>query len=234
VVNVLLFAFLQAPLWSQYKFLLLGIFALGIVGGIGFRTLRARAWPGAFVVLTAFLLPFALDCLHKANDWKDTSVAFRESGITLDHADPAQRQLDTWMRSGTDRRAVFIDTDLGVPVYGQRALYVALPQQEQVKALSTRGGDGYALDPRVILKVVDGCPGDLVDRRMETATRLLAGTPPTEADLAAIAAAGPRAYLVLRPPATGAARARLAFPVVFENAAATVLELRGDVLAKTR
>jgi hypothetical protein len=234
VVNLLLFAFLQAPLWSQYKFLLLGIFAVGIVGGLGFRTLRERAWPAAFVVLTVFLLPFALDCLHKASDWKDAASTFLESGLSLDHADPAQRQLDAWIRTGTDPRAVFIDTELGLPVYGQRALYVALPEQEQVKALSTRGGDGYALDPRVILKIVDGAPGDLVDRRMETATRLLAGAPPTQADLAAIAAAGPRAYLVLRPRATGAARARLAFPVVFENAAATVVELHREELTETR
>jgi hypothetical protein len=225
-LNVLLFAVLSAPLWSQYKFLLLGVVALGIVGGIGFRELHERTWPVALAVLAVFLVPFALDCVHKANDWNGAAGVFRESGVALDHSDPARRELDTWMREKTHPRAVFIDADLGVPVYGQRALYVALPDQEPVKALTTQGGDGYALDPRIILKIVDGYAGDLVDRRQQTAARLLSGQPPTDADLRVIAAAGPRAYLVLRSSAPGTAdRPRLPFPVAFSNAAATVLEV---------
>ncbi len=121
---------------------------------------------------------------------------------------------------------MFVDTDLGLPVYAQRALYVALPEQEELKELTTRGGDGYALDPRIILKDVEGYPGDLIDRRLQVAARLLSGAEPSPADLAAVSAAGPHAYLVLRPgPADAARTRRTPFPVVFENSAATVVEL---------
>ncbi len=225
-MNVLFFAFLLVPLWSQYKFLLLGVFALGIVGGIAFRALHARAWPVALVVLTLFLLPFGLDCVHKARDWNDAPRVFRESGVTLEHRDPAERDLYGWMRMQTHPRAVFVDTDLGLPVYAQRALYVALPEQEELKELTARGGDGYTLDPRIILKDVDGYPGDLVERRQKVASRLLSGAEPGPADLAAVNAAGPHAYLVLRPgPADAVRTRRTPFPVVFQNSAATVVEL---------
>ena len=61
--------------------------------------------------------------------------------------------------------------------------------------------------------------------------RLLAPTGRTlwvasESDLDAVTASGPQAYLVLRPGTADAARARQTrLPVVFENSAATVLEL---------
>ncbi len=226
VMNLLLFAFLLAPLWSQHNFLLLAVFALGIVGGMAFRALRERAWPAALVVLTLFLLPFALDCVHKARDWNDAPRVFRESGVALEHKDPAQRDLYRWIRMETHPRAVFVDTELGLPVYGQRALYVALPKQDEIKAMTTQGGDGYAFDPRIFMKVVDGYAADLVDRRLQIAARLLSGEAPTAADLAAVTASGPHAYLVLRPGSADADRARRKLlPVVFENPAATVIEL---------
>jgi hypothetical protein len=232
VMNVLLFAFVLAPLWSQYKFLLLAIFAFGIVGGVAFRRLRERAWPVALAVLTLFLLPFGLDCVHKARDWNTAPRVFREAGVALEHQEPALRDLDRWTRASSDPRSVFVDTDLGLPAYGQRALYVALPRQEALDALNARAGvpatgDGYTLDPRLFLRDVDGYPADLVDQRQQVAARLLSGEEPSRADLAAVAATGPRAFLVLRTAAArAAARTRsTSLPVVFENSAATVFEL---------
>ena len=113
-----------------------------------------------------------------------------------------------------------------MPVYGQRALYVALPNQEKLKEITTKGGDGYSFDPRIFMKIVDGYPADLVDRRLQIAARLLSGAEPTAADIADVAASGPAAYLVLRTGTGDPARARpSSLPVVFENAAATVLKL---------
>ena len=83
------------------------------------------------------------------------------------------------MRRETDLRAVFVDTDLGLPVYGQRALYVALPKREKFNEITTKGGDGYSFDPRIFMKIVDGYSADLVDRRFQIAARLLSGAEPT-------------------------------------------------------
>jgi hypothetical protein len=225
-MNMLLFAFVLVPLWSQYKFLLLGIFALGIVGGIALRTLHECSWPMAFAVVTLLLLPFGLDCVHKARDWEGTPRTFRESGTVLLHTEAAQDSLYHWIRTATDPRAVFVDSDLGLPAYGQRALYVALPPQEEMKELATQGGDGYALDLRIILKDIDGYAADLVDRRIATARRLLSGEGWTD-DVAAVNATGPEAYLVLRPDASGATPSpRIPLAVVYRSSAATVLRLR--------
>lgn len=229
-LNVLLFTFLLAPLWSQYKFLLLGVFAFGIVGGTALRALRARAWPVALAVLTVFLLPFSLDCVHKARDWNAAPRVYREAGIALEHTDPAWHQLYTWMRTATHPRAVFVDTDLGVPVYGQRALYVAVPAQAELVAVEEQSavplpGDGYTLDPRIFLKEIDGYPARLVDRRAEIAARLLSGQGDAAADAADVASSGPEAYLVLRPGSTAAQGHLAGFPVAFENPVATVIRL---------
>ncbi len=225
-MNIALFAFLLAPLWSQHNFLLLAVFAVGIVGGIAFQALYRRSFSAALAVLALFVIPFSLDCIHKAKDWEDAPRVFREEGIALEHTDPSERDLYRWMRTETDPRAVFVDRELGLPVFGQRALFVALPKQKEMKALTTSGGDGYALDPRIFMKIVDGYPEKLVDQRLEIAERILAGKAPTPSDLAAIAAAGPRAYLVLRPGSTDAARPQATtLPVVFTNPAATVVEL---------
>ena len=230
LMNLLLFAILLAPLWSQHNFLLLAVFATGIVGGIALRALRERAWPAAFAVFTVFLLPFGLDCVHKARDWNDAPRVFHESGSALEHNDPAQRELYAWMRRETDLRAVFVDTDLGLPVYGQRALYVALPKREKFNEITTKGGDGYSFDPRIFMKIVDGYPADLVDRRLQIAARLLSGAEPTATDIADVAASGPAAYLVLRTGSGDPARARPgSLPVAFENPAATVLRLPRSV-----
>jgi hypothetical protein len=231
-VNVLLFTFLLAPLWSQYKFLLLAVFALGIVGGVAFRALHARSWPVALAVLSLFLLPFGLDCVHKARDWSAAPRVYRDAGMALEHDDPARRELDRWMRTATHPRAVFVDTDLAVPVYGQRALYVAMPRREHLVPIEEQAGvplpgDGYTLDPRIFIKDVDGYPAALVDRREEVAARLLSGQEYADDDVADVAACGPEAYLVLRPGSSGVDRARTGrFPVVFDNAAATVVALR--------
>jgi hypothetical protein len=160
------------------------------------------------------------------NDWDDAPRVFREAGVTLEHTDPAERDLYRWVRTQTDPRAVFVDRELGLPVFGQRALFVALPKHKEMKALTADGGDGYALDPRIFMKIVDGYPEALVDQRLEIAERILAGATPAPSDLAVIAAAGPRAYLVLRPGSTDAVRLQdTALPVVFTNPAATVFEL---------
>jgi hypothetical protein len=225
-VNLVLFAILVAPLWSQHNFLLLAVFATGIVGGTAFRALRLRAWPVALALLSVLLIPFSLDCIHKAWDWKDASTEYLESGSVFEHRDPHQRSLYAWMRTNTDRRSFFVDADMGLPVFGQRALFVALPRQEELKSLSTTSVDGYALDPRLFLKIVDGYPETTVDRRMDIARRLLARETPTSADLAELSAAGPRAYLVLRLDSPGATPSHSQpYPVVFHNPAATVLEL---------
>jgi hypothetical protein len=225
-MNLVLFAFLLAPLWSQHNFLLLAVFAFGIVGGIAFQALYRRSFLAAGALLALFLVPFSLDTIHKLEDWQEAPRVFREEGTALEHTDPAERDLYRWMREQTNSRAVFIDRELGLPVFGQRALFVAVPRQKEMKALTTDGGDGYALDARVFMKIVDGYAEDLVDQRLEIAERLLAGEAPTPSDLAAIAAAGPRAYLVRRPGSTSAVRSQETTPgVVFANPAATVFEL---------
>jgi hypothetical protein len=183
-------------------------------------------------VLSLFLLPFGLDSVHKARDWNMAPRVYREAGMALEHDDPARRELDRWMRTATHPRAVFVDTDLGVPVYGQRALYVAMPKQAHLVAIEEQAGvplpgDGYTLDPRIFMKDVDGYPAALVDRREAVAARLLSGQEYAAADVADVAACGPEAYLVLRSESSGVGRSDTGgFPVVFENAAATVVALR--------
>lgn len=224
-MNLLGFAALLAPLWSQHNFLLLAIFALGLVGGTALRALYLRSWPVALAVLALLLVPFSLDGIHKARDWNHVPRTLQESGPALEPLDPDQRALYAWMRTRTDPRAVFVDTDLALPVYGQRALYVALPKTEAFVPLAMTLGNGYTLDPRLFMQVVDGYPGNLVDRRLRVAKALLAGESLAPADLADLTSAGSHAYLVLRSPFPEPAKPTT-FPIAFQNPAATVIEIK--------
>ncbi|MBN2371752.1 MAG: hypothetical protein JXO72_14815 [Vicinamibacteria bacterium] len=226
VMNLLFFTFLWAPLWSQYKYLLLGVFGLGILGGVAFQALWARSWRVALPVFSLFLLPFGLDCVHKATDWHEVPQRFRESGVVIEDADPAEGELYHWIRTKTEPRAVFVDVKLTIPVFGQRALFVALPEQEEVKPLTTKGGDGYTLDPRIKLIDIDGYPEGLVSQRRLIAARLLSENEPSEEDVAAVASTGSSAYLVMRPgPTNPRTKRRPSLPIAFHNAAATVFML---------
>jgi hypothetical protein len=226
VSNLLLFAGLSAPLWSQYKFLLLGTYALGIIGGVAFRVLYVRTWPVALLVFSAFLLSFGLDCVHKATAWRKVAEPYCESGVSLDHADPAEAELYRWIRSRTPPGSVFVDSKLSVPVFGQRSLFVAMPATKNLKAYTTTPGDGYTLDLRIILRVVDGYPETLVTERQRIAARLLSGRLPTAAELAALRAAGPKTYLITRTPSLGSRIARLgSFPMAFRSSAFAVWDL---------
>jgi hypothetical protein len=225
--NLALFTFVQVPLWSQYKYLLLAIFAAGPLAGVAWRSLHRAAWPVAAGLLTLFLMPFGLDCVHKVRDWDNAAVPFVESWRTIEPRDSAERDLYRWMRTTTHPRATFVDTRLDVPVFGRRSLYVALPAQDATLPLSTRGGDGYALDPRIILELVDGYPHALVEQRRMAAGRLLTGDDTNRQDVAGVAESGTEAYLVLRSGTARLAASRGTLgPIVFENAAAAVVALR--------
>jgi len=127
------------------------------------------------------------------------------------------------IRSQTGPRAVFVDSKLVVPVFGQRALFVALGGDLNLTGYEI---DGYALDPKTMLLIVDGYPPALVAERQRIATKLLAGDAVSPEGIASVRAAGDRAFLIGR---TALANDRLlaqgAFRIAFKNAAATVWEL---------
>jgi hypothetical protein len=218
--NLLLFVFVSAPLWSQYKFLLLGIYSLGIVGGLAFHALCARAWPVAFLVFSLFLFSFGLDCAHKASSWRSVPESFRESGVALDHADRAENDLYQWIRSKTGPNSVFVDSKLVIPVFGQRALFVGLGGQTSFSGYNL---NGYTLDAATMLLIVDGYERALVTERQRIATKLLSGEAVSAAELASVRATGDSAFLVARTeelnsrPLQGGA-----FRIAFRNTAATL------------
>jgi hypothetical protein len=213
----------SAPLWTQYKFYLLAVYSLGIVGGIAFHVLHGRSRPAALLVLSLFLLSFGLDCVHKATLWRHVPEAFRESGMGLEHADPAENELYQWIRSETGPGAVFVDSKLTVPVFGQRALFVGLGGELNLKDYVI---DGYALDPKTVLLIVDGYAPTLVTERQRIATKLLAGESVSAAELASVRAAGDQVFLIARTRLlNGRLLAAGSYRIAFQNAAATVWAL---------
>jgi hypothetical protein len=222
-INLLLFLFVSAPLWTQYKFYLLAVYGLGIVGGLAFHVLHGRSRAAAWLAFSLFLLSFGLDCAHKAKSWQRVPEPFRESGMMLEHADPAENELYQWIRSKTRANAVFVDSKLVVPIFGQRALFVGLGGELNLKDYTI---DGYALDPKTLLLIVDGYAPALVAERQRIATKLLAGESVSAEERAAVRATGDQAFLIARTSLLNDSLSSAgSFRIAFRNAAATVWEL---------
>ena len=181
VTTALMYVFCFPPLGNEYKFMALSGLALGILAGGGMRDVFRRHWPIAGLLHVLLLIPVSdLFVSHVRADW-EVSDPFREEGIYLHHADPAEDALYTWISTQTDPAAVFVDSRLTIPVFGRRQLYVGLPDRlDRPRGKEVR--DGWGMLPRVILRWVSGfSPADIAARQ-KTAAALCTGTPGAVSD----------------------------------------------------
>jgi len=121
---------LTAPVYNEYKFLILHNFLLGILGGVALEHLYQKRKAAGLLVMVFLLLPAGAD-LNKKLDlsrWRtsDPSVV---RGVSLYPADPAQDQLYQWIERSTPRDALFIDPTLDLPVFAKRRLFVTFPKE---------------------------------------------------------------------------------------------------------
>jgi len=178
IVPISLYLGVTAPLTNEYKFMTLAVLSLGILAAPALGALLRRRSAVGFLVLAAFLTPLGSILVFKTwEEWR-VSDPFVEDGRTIRHADPEAEAIYAWIREASPSDAVFVDSYRTVPVFGQRALYVALDLRRRQPHVH----DGWGFPAEWILKLNYGHPAAEVDRRKALATDLCCGSgaPPTD------------------------------------------------------
>jgi hypothetical protein len=117
---------IHQPARTEYKYLMLSVLVLGILGGIAL--FLAKAWLGHTGVLLIVALLLANPAYEIARKWrfqKTRVVLYAERGRDLTFRTGEGDELYAWIRDETPVSSVFIDTTDWIPIFGQRALYVS-------------------------------------------------------------------------------------------------------------
>jgi hypothetical protein len=219
---VLLYILLSVTpsLANEYKYLMLACVPLGLFGGFALQAVRDRSGLVCFLLLAALLLPFGANWLGKFV-W-DTCTPLVE-GVHLRHRDPARDELYRWIGERTERDALFLDSELTVPVFGRRQLYIGLGDRFQ---------EGWTVAPHDTLTALH-YPPRVVDARTRLARNFYLPAVPEihESVVAELrrTSGGRDVYVVAR---ERTARSKLerspAFEAVFENDVAAVHRLLAE------
>jgi hypothetical protein len=128
----LAYACMNLPERSEYKALLLSAVMMGILGGPAFAAMKT--WCPRIVVLMlllAFAFPSWTKVYSKTNWLNDLPVDFTESGRYICIADEEEDEMHRWIQKRTSKDSVFIDTELTIPVFASRRLFIGPDKWKQ-------------------------------------------------------------------------------------------------------
>ena len=159
-----LFLFTSAPITCEYKYMSIGVFGFGILGG----TVLGHWWHNhrlaVFLSMSLFSLPVGLIFSGTLLGWREPIEPYRIEGRYLRHAREADDQLYLWIRDNTKKSDIFIDTQPSIPVFAQRALYIGYDESNVY--------DMYLDD---ILGAIEGHDASVLSHRMEVVLSLYKG-----------------------------------------------------------
>jgi hypothetical protein len=126
LVNTIIYVVIRLPGNSEYKYLIMSMISLGIVGGVAVALIKKRFGLWAYLVVLAVGLscPF-YETILKWRSQDDIPVFYVERGRDVLFNHPEEEELYQWIRESTPRESVFIDTTKWIPIFGQRALYAS-------------------------------------------------------------------------------------------------------------
>jgi len=168
IVPAAMFWPLHAAVHSEYKFLALAGFTLAIPSAQVIRKLHDRSLLLCFLLLALLFLPAGGFFAQLARyDFRHGATAVQERGPLIVPDDPHESALARWIRSETSPDAVFVDSELTIPPFAHRQLYVAM------EPATARQLAGWGLSPTTLLADVIGHPLDEIDRRRKVTRALL-------------------------------------------------------------
>ena len=175
LANLSCFIFIRLPLESQYKYCILSTVTLGIVGGIAFSNMnRGFKKLLVFILLLLFIAPLYRKIQFKLSFRKnapDASALYFEKGRYIYCKNSEENELYQWIREHTEKNAIFIDSELTIPVFAQRQLFIGMDRKETRRGLmrgmsdiwGVEPGYGYRID--TFLRLINGYDPDLLNRR---------------------------------------------------------------------
>jgi len=224
-----MYAVLSVPPRNEYKFMMQSALCLGVAGSVLVAGFVQRSRFIALPLLTLLLLTFGSDLWARIGHPRPATPLV-ETGAGLRHRDPERNALYTWIANETPSDAVFVDTDMWIPVLGRRSLLVGLHVTHPGAGKPDLAG--WTIPPLLLLVNIFGYPPDLVESRAQLVQSLYAAGPIEETTIAALRRAGAsRPVYVVYAPAFRPDRLRddPRFDRVYEHARYVVYRLRDDV-----
>ena len=115
-------------------------------------------------------MPSFKSIARKVTPWEAREPSYFEQGMNLRIAERAKDDLYGWIRMNTSRQAIFIDTELEIPVLAQRQLFVPAADLEK-----RRHGRGLA-SLREILELQCGNDLEVIERRRRIIENIYGGS----------------------------------------------------------
>ena len=160
----------HAAVHSEYKFLALCGFALAIPSALVVKKLYDRSPPLCFALLWMLFFPAGNFFAQLSDyDFRGDSPEVREQGPLILPGDEHERTLANWIRVQTAPDAVFVDTQLSIPPFAHRQIYVAMDPNETTGT----GRTGWGLPPLSFLAEVIGHPIEQIEQRRRVTSGLL-------------------------------------------------------------
>ena len=169
IANAAGYVLVHMPLENEYKFLMLSVLCLGILGGIGFSlALRRYSKAAVIAMLAVFVMTGLMHAEWRLARGEDLGFTYRMGDVDLYAEDAEARALHQYIRDSTSTAGVFIDTEVDIPVFGRRRIFVPM------KKTRGRRQAGYG-QVDMILGFQSGYGLSTLDRRRQIADRIYHG-----------------------------------------------------------
>jgi hypothetical protein len=204
---------IHLPFDNEYKLLLISMVMLGMLGGLAFDSMLDRCRkPVVLILIILFVIPALRVTWLRTTRGRKIPSTHVERGIDIESLDEDDNELYRWIRSRTPPNSIFIDSNLDLPVLGQRQLYI--PPK-------TRGREqqkGYGMI-KIILQSQSGYGHDLISGRTAVVERIYdTAKPLREQDLAPLSEIAASLYVIARDKPTADRLDRAGFREVFTSA----------------
>ncbi|MHC4457022.1 MAG: hypothetical protein ACYS0I_08005 [Planctomycetota bacterium] len=219
------YIFICLPFASEYKFLVLSVVTLGILGGISFGAMRQR-WNKSiiFILLLIFMFPAFSNIYTKLRHYENLPSRYVEKGKYLYSKNTEENQLYEWIRKETNTDDVFIDSEVILPILAQRPLFVAWNKKGKRPATILYPGYGFIWR---FVQLVWGYDIDLVVSRNNIVNTIYRSNRElTSKQKEELLASGTNAYLIVRKAFLRKPFAREGFNEVFRSSKGNFLVYR--------
>ncbi len=159
----LTYLLVNLPHGAEYKYMYMTMIILTIVGAISLGYMKRWARHSlVFILAMIFLLPAVGLVKHELSKLQNIPITYYETGMVLHSKDAQKDSLYSWIRNNTPANSVVIDTELDIPVYSQRQLFVGIDKFSGTKRI---GQLGYFYSMEKLLCEMSGYDKELLKQR---------------------------------------------------------------------
>lgn len=191
------YIFIHMPWTNEYKFLTLSMVTLGIPAGLSLTVVKQR-WNGTivFILLLFFIYPAFNNIDAKLKHLSYLPILYSEKGRYIHPNNLEENELYEWIREKTSSDDVFVDTELMLPVFAQRKLFIAIDKHVSGHPA---GYPGYSFVLTTFFRLICAYEMDLIINRTRTVTTIYNSSKPlSPQQKSELCGSGNNIYVIVR------------------------------------